>query len=68
MPLRPLHPCSSNRWRIQDPIRFQREQRITVQALSWRSPLGGQSRDLLLQDDIASTAFWYQAKPHALNR
>jgi hypothetical protein len=27
--------------------------------------LGGQPRYLPLQDDIASTAFWYQAEPHA---
>ena len=35
--------------------------RVTIQALGWRS--GG--RYLPLQDDIASTAFWYQALPTA---
>ena len=49
------------RWHIMDPIRFQQDLRVTIQALGWRS--GG--RYLPLQDDIASTAFWYQAEPHA---
>ena len=49
------------RWHVQDPIRFEQDLRVTIQALGWRS--GG--RYLPLQDDIASTAFWYQAEPHA---
>jgi len=53
------------RWHIPDPIRFQSDLRVTVQALGWRSPLEGKPRYLPLQDDIASTAFWYQAEPHA---
>lgn len=39
--------------------------RVTIQALGWRAKLGGQERYLPLQDDIASTAIWYQAEPHA---
>jgi hypothetical protein len=38
---------------------------VTIQALGWRSTLEEQRRYLPLQDDIASTAFWYQAEPHA---
>ena len=53
------------RWHIMDPVRFQHDLRVTIQALGWRSPLEGKSRYLPLQDDIASTAFWYQAEPHA---
>ena len=53
------------RWHIMDPIRFQRELRVTIQALGWRSKLEDKPRYLPLQDDIASTAFWYQAEPHA---
>jgi len=53
------------RWHIMDPVRFQHDLRVTIQALGWRSPLEGESRYLPLQDDIASTAFWYQAEPHA---
>jgi hypothetical protein len=53
------------RWHIMDPIRFQEDLRVTIQALGWRSALGEQRRYLPLQDDIASTAFWYQSEPHA---
>lgn len=53
------------RWHVMDPVRFQRDLRITVQALGWRSALEGQRRFLPLQDDIASTVFWYQSEPHA---
>jgi Protein of unknown function (DUF2961) len=53
------------RWHVQDPIRFQHDVRVTMQALGWRAPLAGQRRYLPLQDDIASTAFWYQSEPHA---
>ena len=53
------------RWHVMDPIRFQDDLRVTIQALGWRKALEGQMRYLPLQDDIASTAFWYQAEPHA---
>jgi hypothetical protein len=49
------------RWHVMDPIRFHQDFRADIQALGWRN--GG--RLLPLQDDIASTAFWYQAEPHA---
>jgi hypothetical protein len=49
------------RWHIMDPIRFDEDLRVTIQALGWRS--GG--RYLSQQDDIASVSFWYQAEPHA---
>jgi len=48
------------RWHIMDPIRFEQDLRVTIQALGWRSG----RRYLPGQDDIASTAFWYQAEPH----
>lgn len=47
------------RWHILDPIRFETDLRVTIQALGWRE--GG--RYLPLQDDIASVAFWYQLLP-----
>jgi hypothetical protein len=49
------------RWHIRDAIRFEKQLRVTIQALGWRS--GG--RFLALQDDISSTALWYQEEPHA---
>ena len=49
------------RWHIMDPVRFEKDLKVTIQALGWRS--GG--RYLPLQDDISSVAFWYQQEPHA---
>ena len=49
------------RWHIADPIRFDKDLKVTIQALGWRS--GG--RYLPLQDDISSVAYWYQKEPHA---
>jgi hypothetical protein len=48
------------RWHIMDPIRFEQDLKVTIQALGWRSG----NRYLPLQDDISSVAFWYQAEPH----
>jgi len=47
------------RWHITDPVRFDNDLKVTIQALGWR--LGG--RYLPLQDDIASVAYWYQTLP-----
>ncbi len=49
------------RWHIMDPVRFEKDLRVTMQALGWKS----EGRYLHLQDDISSVAFWYQAEPHA---
>lgn len=49
------------RWHIPDPIRFESDLKVAVQALGWRS--GG--RYLPLQCDIASVAYWYQTLPTA---
>lgn len=49
------------RWHIMDPIRFEEDLKVTIQALGWRSG----HRYLPLQDDIASVAFWYQTLPSA---
>lgn len=53
------------RWHIMDPVRFESDFRATIQDLGWRSSLDGKGRYLARQDDIATTAFWYQAEPHA---
>jgi hypothetical protein len=72
------------RWHIVDPVRFEQDLKVTMQALGWRPdktsfPAERMTRIMLdrlqadwrpgkyylpLQDDIASTAFWYQAEPH----
>lgn len=48
------------RWHINDPIRFEKDLKITIQDLGWRND----GRYLPLQDDIASVVFWYQTEPH----
>ncbi len=52
------------RWHVTDPIRFRERLRVTIQALGWRTELN-ERRYLPLQDDIASTSFWYQTLPTA---
>jgi len=51
---------SMYRWHIMDPIRFEDNLSVTIQALGWRS----NGRYLPLQDDISSVAVWYQTEPH----
>ncbi|HCK08620.1 MAG: hypothetical protein CME21_07110 [Gemmatimonadetes bacterium] len=51
------------RWHIPDPIRFEEDFRVTIQALGWRTRTSESRRYLPLQDDIASVAFWYQTLP-----
>jgi hypothetical protein len=48
------------RWHIADPVRFDKDLKVTIQALGWQS--GG--RYLPLEDNVASVAFWYQKEPH----
>ncbi|HHX64782.1 MAG TPA: DUF2961 domain-containing protein [Chloroflexi bacterium] len=49
------------RWHIMDPIRFQSDLRVTVQALGWWLNRKFEP----LTDDISSVAYWYQSEPHA---
>ncbi|MBS5480790.1 MAG: DUF2961 domain-containing protein [Clostridiales bacterium] len=49
------------RWHIPDPIRFEQDLRVTIQALGWRKD----GRYLPLQDDLSSVAYWYQTLPAA---
>jgi hypothetical protein len=73
------------RWHVMDPVRFEQDLRVTIQALGWRPDRANLNASALtktmldrleagwrpakhylpLQDDIASTAFWYQTEPHA---
>jgi hypothetical protein len=66
------------RWHIPDPIRFEADLKVTIQALGWqnweavlnatnRQDMEGvmQGRYLPLQDDLSSVALWYQTLPTA---
>lgn len=48
------------RFHLTDPIRFDADLHVEIQALGWRS----EGRYLPLQDDIASVGYWYQLEPH----
>jgi hypothetical protein len=52
---------SMYRWHIVDPVRFEKDLRVTIQALGCRSGGRWEAR----QDDMASVAFWYQSLPTA---
>ena len=49
------------RFHVCDPIYFEKDLKITIQALGWRN---GFKRFLPLRDDISSVVYWYQAEPH----
>lgn len=49
------------RWHVLDPICFDKDLKVTIQALGW----GDDGKYMLLSDDIASVAYWYQTEPHA---
>lgn len=48
------------RWHIMDPIRFEKDLKVTIQDLGWKS--GG--RYLPQHSDIITVAYWYQTEPH----
>lgn len=47
------------RWHVRDPIYFEKDVRVTLQALGWRKD----GRYLPLQDDISSVAYFYLDRP-----
>jgi len=57
------------RWHVLDPIRFQKDLKVTIQSLGWKdaSPArqAGNGRYLPLADSLSSVAYWYQLEPHA---
>jgi len=55
------HRHAMYRWHVMDPVRFEQDLRVTIQALGWRS----EGRYLPGQHDICSVAFWYQTLPTA---
>lgn len=48
------------RWHIQDPVRFAKDLKVTIQGLGWQAG----NKYLPLQDNVASVAYWYQKEPH----
>jgi hypothetical protein len=56
---RAVHRHAMYRWHVVDPIRFEEDIRVTIQALGWRS----EHRFLPGQHDICSVAYWYQTLP-----
>ncbi|GAA4922339.1 glycoside hydrolase family 172 protein [Mucilaginibacter defluvii] len=48
------------RWHIMDPVRFDKDLKVTIQDLGWRD--GG--RYLPQKSDIITVAYWYQREPH----
>lgn len=48
------------RWHIMDPIRFEKDLKITIQDLGWHKD----RRYLAQHSDISSVCFWYQTNPH----
>ena len=53
------HRHAMYRWHVVDPIRFEKDFRVTIQALGWRS----ESRYYPGMHDICSVAYWYQTLP-----
>lgn len=49
------------RWHILDPVRFEKDLKVTVQDLGWRND----GRYLDQKSNISSVVYWYQAEPHA---
>jgi hypothetical protein len=48
------------RWHLADPVRFQKDLKVTIQALGWKKD----GTYLPEEDNIASVAYWYQKEPH----
>ena len=53
------------RWHVMDPIRFAAGPARDDPGARLAVAVEEQKRYLPLQDDIASTALWYQTEPHA---
>ena len=49
------------RWHILDPVRFEKDLKITIQDLGWRHDW----RYYPQKSDISSVVYWYQREPHA---
>ena len=52
------------RWHILDPVRFEKNLKVTIQDLGWRND----GTYLDQKSFISTVAYWYQAEPHATFR
>lgn len=48
------------RWHIMDPIRFEKDLKVTIQDLGWKH----NGTYLKQHSDISSVVYWYQTEPH----
>jgi hypothetical protein len=48
------------RWHLADPVRFEKDLKVTIQALGWQAD----GRYLAETDSISSVSYWYQKEPH----
>ena len=48
------------RWHILDPIRFDKDLKVTIQDLGWKYDWRYNPQ----KSDISSTSYWYQTEPH----
>lgn len=51
---------SMYRWHVLDPVRFEKELRVTIQDLGWRR---NGKYYLGRNDDFSSVSYWYQTLP-----
>ncbi len=58
-PLEEKGRVSLYRWHVQDPVRFRKDLRVSIQNIGYRT--GGLFER---SDDMCSTAYWYQTEPH----
>jgi hypothetical protein len=57
---RPFRRFGMYRWHINDPVRFEKDLRVTIQDLGWKY----WGLYLAQKSDIASVVYWYQKEPH----
>ena len=55
------HRHAVSRWHVMDPIRFEQDLRVTLQALGWRS----EGRNVPGQHNMRAVAYGYQTLPTA---
>ncbi|MBI1336350.1 MAG: DUF2961 domain-containing protein [Phycisphaera sp.] len=53
------HRHAMYRWHVMDPVRFEKDLRVHIQMLGWRS----EGRYLPGMHDVSSVAYWYQTLP-----